>query len=1439
MKFKKLLMFLLVAFVAVGFAGCIQTTEETTTEATTTEATTTEAVTTTEATTTEEATTTTEEPVDLEALIQELQTAYADTLDSETFLATEDLELLATIGGLEISWSSNNQTYLEDDGTVHRPTFSEGDQTVILTASVTYGDDTEDYMFFVTIQALPKSDQERADEVFIVVTAFPNKEFWTSADNDDLDFLTEGQDADQVTYTVTWTSSHPEIISTAGEITQPEGDDVVVTMTATITIGGVDYSTTVDFTVAAMEEGVECATIAEAIALGEDTYVKIVGATVVAINDYNNVYITDGVDIIYIYGPSYTVEVGETYDFSGVFVWYYNAPELIGDDAHPLRADASDAVAVDAPVTVAANIQEIITAQTVPSTENPFEFQTYQVTAKIYYEESWGNYCVFLVPTDYDFGAALPDGQTKPNGDSILIYYQSDDDVLKALHGLEVTVNIMLNGWRTDKSLWYANFFGTDADVTVNFATDADAVAAALDSIVYPSEIIEGTTLDMPATLYGVGLTYASDNETVINSTTGVVDLSTLTTQVTVTITVTATKGTETDTKTIEITVGELPTSTIAEVIAAANGSKVKAEGVVYYITQEGYFIQDDTDKIFVYTGSSTITVAIGDEIEIVATRGEYGGAPQLTSTESVTVLSSGNDATQTPIVFEPGVTTVDFGEIYTVQALIVVDASNNNRVYFYDGEDVIGYLRYKSPVGSEAALQAVEGSIVTVDLLYYRSDGDNLVFFFDGDANDIEVYVMTDAEKVAADKALLDFGGSVYEATDVNLPATGTNGSTITWAITADAGTNATLVDGTLSLGAVTEEATVEITATITCGTETDTKVFTYTLKNLVLINIEDIPTQTLGDVVSVTGYVYAVTTNGFFVQDATGKIFVYTYAVTYNVGDEVELTGAVGQYAGSFQLTNLENITAALSTGNDVTQTALPFELGVTVLEAGYTYQIIGTVDVVEGEYTDYFIDLNETDSFEIYYRSPSTSLDAVVALDETYVVINMIYYNGGDTFVYAEGTTGINEINTDLSIFHTQTDTAWDIPEGETVYVQGIVTGNSYDGLFIQDAAGNGLFLYRPDNDSTTNVGDEIIYFGTLGSYNGTRQLTSGADVIAVLSTGNAVTPVTMTPAELGIIDQTSAGQLITITGLVIDHFDGSHVFLTAVTAGDVEIRYYTNFADWLPDVYEAGDTLPAITANIYNFRDGYIQLDCLEIELTDAQAQQLDADALPTTLTLTENWSLPTAEYGSTYAITAVTGDTATQIDWTTTPGTLIVDTSADATGITVTVTVSIGTETDVTVDITVEISSAAALYSTGFETEDGFTAATTYSSGLIINGWTVVDGTVTATDASTSDLHLQMRDYSDGTPSYAEYTDGSTIITTVVFNSYTNTAGTQLTVQFSTDGTTWSTGTVIDLTTSDATYTVDSDITDATYVRFTETTATESSQRVNLDDVFIY
>jgi DNA/RNA endonuclease YhcR with UshA esterase domain len=837
MKFnKKFLSIFFIAILAVVLVACGGTTTEApTTAAPTTEAPTTVAPT-TQAPTTQAPTTvapTTEAPttlpIDWATIEASLRTEYSATLEDEDFVAVADLNLLTVIGDANITWSSSNTTYLGHDGTVVRPSYATGNQTVILTATLEIGGQTHEVMFFVTIGKLDKTDQERANEVLDKVMVFPFKEKWSSADSDSLEFLTSATDGDGVAYDVTWESSHPQYIATDGTIVQPEDADVVVTMTATVNIGGVDFFRTKDFTVAMMEEGTPVSSIAEAIALGEDTYVKLLGVTVIAKHTSGDVFLTDGVDIIYIYTPTFQSAIGGVYDISGILDIYYNAPQLTGSDTQPLRAEVSTAAVTSAPIQVMASILDVIADQTMPTPENLFQYQAYTVTAKVYYNSAWGNYSVFLVPSDYDFDAPLADGATQPNGDSIMIYYKSDMTVLQAFHGTEITIDIITQGWRSDKSVWYANFFGTAADVEINIADDQEAVDTALAALDFPGTIVEDTTLDFPASLYGVTLTYTSDN-LAIDVTTGAVDAASQVAQITVTLTVDAERGTATGQKVFTIKVGELPVSSVADALAGAKDDLFKIQATIIGGGYATYQIQDGTGAIAVYVASALRTFFaenVGNLVELVGTRDTYNGLNQI-RVETITFIEANTlpaavnvDEEADLLPFQNQLIELT-GMAVTAKSTDSYGNINLTLTNLRDGSTIAA--RWDSRFAIPTELNTVLTNLVVNDIINIQA----ILGWFNAPQITITaqtvITMTTDAEKLAADVATLPATIETTSGAVEMAPLVGPYGSTIVWdasEITTAGGTYDP-VTGEVGYPDVLVDTVYNVTGTVSLGTET-----------------------------------------------------------------------------------------------------------------------------------------------------------------------------------------------------------------------------------------------------------------------------------------------------------------------------------------------------------------------------------------------------------------------------------------------------------------------------------------------------------------------------------------------------------------------------------------------------------------------------------------
>lgn len=135
----------------------------------------------------------------------------------------------------------------------------------------------------------------------------------------------------------------------------------------------------------------------------------------------------------------------------------------------------------------------------------------------------------------------------------------------------------------------------------------------------------------------------------------------------------------------------EIPTSTIAEVIAAKTGTLVKTEATVMAIHKKGFILGDDTGTIYVYTNDEP-TVAVGNKILISGTTANNYGTVQIIST----TVDENDGATATPTYPKP----VDLTGLEAFNAFTV----NTNKIE-------ITYAKLSGVMQSEGFVLTKEGA--------------------------------------------------------------------------------------------------------------------------------------------------------------------------------------------------------------------------------------------------------------------------------------------------------------------------------------------------------------------------------------------------------------------------------------------------------------------------------------------------------------------------------------------------------------------------------------------------------------------------------------------------------------------------------------------------------------------------------------------------------
>ena len=130
--------------------------------------------------------------------------------------------------GVTISWSSSHPDLIAPTGTVTRPT--NVDVSVTLTATLSKGEVRRIKTFTVLVLRFdPDGDAVTGARAVLEIT-------YVSGDNSsnvttDLTLSTQGADG----VAISWASSQPEVISTAGVVSRPSNENASVTLTATLT----------------------------------------------------------------------------------------------------------------------------------------------------------------------------------------------------------------------------------------------------------------------------------------------------------------------------------------------------------------------------------------------------------------------------------------------------------------------------------------------------------------------------------------------------------------------------------------------------------------------------------------------------------------------------------------------------------------------------------------------------------------------------------------------------------------------------------------------------------------------------------------------------------------------------------------------------------------------------------------------------------------------------------------------------------------------------------------------------------------------------------------------------------------------------------------------------------------------------------------------------
>ena len=486
-------------------------------------------------------------------------------------------------------------------------------------------------------------------------------------------------------------------------------------------------------------------------------------------------------------------------------------------------------------------------------------------------------------------------------------------------------------------------------------------------------------------------------------------------------------------------------------------------------------YLQDETAGIAFYDYLVTTSgMAIGDSVELTGYVDFYNGLIQLadepfpgSGEPSVTILSSGNDVTYTTVAGS------DLGETYEGQLVKI------NDVQFLDIGTFTGSTSY---------------TVV--------ADGDTFTIYIDSSTDIPGNAIPTDPVDVVGCVGQYDTS-SPYDEYYQLLPRY------------------------------MVDISTAAVVTPILTVRENDPDGFPVNIDSM--FTIEGL--MTVSDQMGTGGPA--------FIQDETAGIALYDYPVTMfgEIGDMVRITGWVGFYNGLTQMVDEPGTGTAptveiLSSGNPVEAAAItPGDIdegteaelveieGCLFIDTG-TFSGDTNYDVVCG--ADTFTVRIDTDT-----DIPGNPIPTV-PVDITGVISQYDYSSP-----YFEGYQLLPRFITDIteSIIATPIATVRENdPDGYPVNIdsmftiEGLITVSqqfsspTYSGpAYMQDATG-GIALYDSPVTMFGEIGDMVRITGWVGFYSGLTQMvdepgTGTAPTVEILSSGNPVTALVITPTEIG--------------------------------------------------------------------------------------------------------------------------------------------------------------------------------------------------------------------------------------------------------------------------------------------------------------------------------
>lgn len=810
---------------------------------------------------------------------------------------------------------------------------------------------------------------------------------------DDIDLPTKGKHDVEIS----WKSSNEDYITNDGKVTRPEHGStekgyVVVTLTATLKLE--KKTKEKEFTVRVMElpeeKGV---TVGGVLEQPKDTDVVLRDVIVFGVTS-DGFYVYDETGTIFVYmgrDNKDHVKVGDKVDFYGTLDIYYNQPQVSKISGYTVKSSNNT-------LTLKPKTSSIAEILDFDSTKRE-TYAQYLTIEGIVQVEKDGNYTnVYIV-----------EGENK-----VQINPNSDDDKVQEFDGKRVSIDVLVTSWRTDRLVWYLSFFDHEDAIREVVMTDEEKLDAAYNSLNLPEVVV--ADLELRTDINGVKIVWTSSNEEVI-STNGKVTRPE-TDDVEVTLTAKLTIGDLEKTKEIKVTVKAATVSTIADVVKNnKDGDFVDVEGYVAGVIAQGYFLYDGTSTIYVFTADEP-DVKEGDQVRLTGKYIIYNDQPEIEKPNKVEL--TGDDAIYEAPTVQEDITIKDivetdsknreiYGKYVRLTGKIDELKDGNFDNWFLIDEDENKVRFYHRTVTDE--LKAFKGQTITIDVFVYRYSSNNWeIAYIDGHTIGSE---LTEEETLAQVKEQLSLPKEVTDALELPSKLLAVS---ITWTSDNDAIT--INEDGSVTVTRGDEDVEVTLTATLKIGELTDTKEIKVTVKASNVRTITDVLANAKDqDIVDIEGIVIGVISEGYFLYDGTGSMYIYTKnKPIVQEGDQVRLTGPYKIFYNQPEIDQPSKVETL--TGDDAKYQA-PTAQDITVKQIVDTaateksiYSKFVTITakldelVDEDGYTNWYLVDAEGNKVRIYYKSNFDEIKQFKGLTIKIDVFVFRNYQGTWEVAYVEG-------------------------------------------------------------------------------------------------------------------------------------------------------------------------------------------------------------------------------------------------------------------------------------------------------------------------------------------------------------------------------------------------------------------------------------------------